>query len=71
LDIEERIHQSEIRARNGIKFDVVLLIVAVVFYFLGPLWLAKLFAGLTIFFLAQTILEYWNARRLKKSKITS
>ena len=66
MKINERIRQSEIRVRTGIKFDLLLFLATIGFYFLGPPWLMKLFGGLTLIFFFQTALDYWNAWRLKR-----
>ena len=66
MKIEERIKQSEIRVKSGIKLILFLLVVTVSFYLWGPFWLSKLFGAVTLFFLAVTLLEYWNAWRLKR-----
>jgi hypothetical protein len=45
---------------------VFLLVVAVVAFFFGPSWLAKLGGVVAGFFALVTLLEYWNVRRLKR-----
>ena len=66
MDTKDRIRQSSIRVRSGIKLVTFFAIVTAVAALLLPKWVAEIAAVLGLFFLAITILEYWNVWRLKR-----
>lgn len=65
MDVNERIEQSKVRVKSGLRLIGFLLLVAVVSLFFGVMWLAKLGGVAAGFFTLITLLEYWNVRRLK------
>jgi len=65
MKIQERIKQSQVRVRSGIRLVGLLLLVVVGAFFFGVSWLAKLGGATAGFFTLVTLLEYWNVRRLK------
>lgn len=66
MDIEERIGQSQVRVRSGLRLVGLLLLVVIGAFFFRVLWLAKLVGAAAGFFTLVTLLEYWNVRRLKR-----
>jgi hypothetical protein len=65
MDVNERIEQSKVRVKSGLRLIGFLLLVAVASLFFGVVWLAKLGGVAAGFFTLITLLEYWNVRRLK------
>lgn len=65
MDINERIEQSRVRVKSGLRLIGFLLLVAAAALFFDVLWLAKLGGVAAGFFVLVTLLEYWNVRRLK------
>jgi cobalamin synthase len=65
MDVKERIEQSKVRVKSGLRLIGFLLLVAVVSLFFGVVWLAKLGGVAAGFFTLITLSEYWNVRRLK------
>jgi hypothetical protein len=65
MDVNERIEQSKVRVKSGLRLIGFLLLVAVGSLFFGVVWLAKLGGVAAGFFTLITLLEYWNVRGLK------
>lgn len=65
MDIDERIEQSRVRVKSGLRLISFLLLVVAASLFFGVGWLAKLGGVAAGFFALVTLLEYWNVRRLK------
>lgn len=63
---KERIRQSEIRVRSGIKLVLFLFLVAASLYLSGVLVLSRVIGTVALFFSVVTFLEYWNSWRLKR-----
>ncbi len=66
MEINERIAQSQIRVRSGIRLVAFLLLVVICAFLFDVLWLVKLGGVVAGFFALVTLLEYWNAWRLKR-----
>ena len=65
---EERIRQSAVRVRSGSKLVGFMLLVATAGYFSGISWLLKVGIAASAFFTAASLLEWWNVRRLQRSR---
>jgi len=68
---EERIRQSAVRVRSGIKLVGFMLLVAAAGFFSGIPWLLKVAIAASAFFTVVTLLEWWNVRRLQRSPDTA
>lgn len=64
MDINERIEQSRVRVKSGLKLIGFLMLVTVGSLLFGVMWVAKLGGTAAGFFVLVTLLEYWNVRRL-------
>lgn len=64
MEIHERIAQSAVRVRSGIRLIVFLVVVAGCAYFFDVMWLVKLSGSAAGLFTLITSLEYWNVHRL-------
>lgn len=66
METEERIRQSQVRVRSGLRLVGFLVAVSVVAFLFGVVWVAQLSGVLAGFFGVVTLLEFWNVRRLSK-----
>ena len=71
MKAEERIAQSEIRVKSGMRLIGCLLLITGGAFALGVVWLIKLAGVAATFFGFVTALEYWNIRRLKEKQGSS
>jgi hypothetical protein len=68
MELDQRIAQSRIRVKSGLRLIAFLISVAAGFLFFQVIWLAKLVSAIGGFFALVTLLEYWNVRRLTRQK---
>jgi len=66
MKVEVCIKQSEVRVRSGIKLVLFFAIITCVAWILNITWLAKILICFVLFFSVVTLVECWNAWRLKK-----
>jgi hypothetical protein len=66
MEIQERITQSQVRVKSGVRLVAFILLIVASAYLLDVIWLVKLAGVAAGFFLLVTLLEYWNVRRLKR-----
>jgi lipopolysaccharide export LptBFGC system permease protein LptF len=68
MKLDNRIQQSAVRVRSGIRLVLFLLAVPLLSVLLNIHWLRKVSLGLVVFFAAVTGLEYWNVWRLRRQR---
>lgn len=66
MKIETRIRQSEMAARSGTRLVLFFALCSAGALLLEMRLLAKILGVLALFFTAVTVVEYWNARRLRR-----
>jgi hypothetical protein len=67
MKTEERIRQSEVRVKSGLRLIGLLLLLCVALFVFKFYPVVKIFLCITAFFAVVTAIEYWNAWRLKKN----